>query len=113
MVRYTLAWRNPSREPPGPRVLKAMLVPRGAPCPEEIMALWTPGGGYSIGWELVTQKPIRRWSAEAKAKARRRNLRRRLEKKVPLFADMFEQAELDSRPNYFAGDDLHGPVVWT
>ncbi|WP_245274509.1 theronine dehydrogenase [Mesorhizobium sp. L2C066B000] len=63
------------------------------------------GGGYSIGWELVTQQPIRRWSPEAKAKARRRNMRKRLEKKVPLFADMFEQDELARRPDYFAGAD--------
>lgn len=105
MARWSLAWRNPSKPPPGPRVLKAMLVPRGTPCPPEIMELWVPGAGYSIGWELVTQQPIRRWSPEAKGKARRRNLRKRLEKKVPLFADMFEQDELARRPSYYAGEE--------
>jgi hypothetical protein len=107
MVRYSLAWRNPYTTPAGPRVLKAMLVPRGAPCPPEIKELWVAGGGYCISWELVSQKPIKRWSAEAKARTRRRNLRQRLEKKVPLFADIFEQEELARRPDYFAGGEVH------
>ena len=81
MVRYSLAWRNPYTTPAGPRVLKAMLVPRGAPCPPEIKELWVAGGGYCISWELVSQKPIKRWSAEAKARTRRRNLRQRHEDK--------------------------------
>lgn len=107
MVRYSLAWRNPYTQPPGPRVLKAVLVPRGERCPQEVMDLWTPGCGYAVTWELVTQQPIRRWTAEAKAVARRRNLRKRLEKKVPLFADIFEQMELARRPSYFAGGEEH------
>lgn len=107
MVRYSLAWRNPHTEPPGPRVLKAMLVPRGEPCPAEIMELWVPGAGYCVTWELVTQKPIRRWSREAKAAARRRNLRKRVEEKFPLFADDFISAEIERRPRYYAGEDVN------
>ncbi|RVK75437.1 theronine dehydrogenase [Sinorhizobium meliloti] len=105
MARYSLAWRRPDLPPPGPRVLKAMMVPRGDPCPPEIMELWKPGAGYSIGWELVTQQPIRRWSQAAKANARVRNLRRRMEQRYPLFADMFIQAELERRPAYYAAED--------
>jgi hypothetical protein len=105
MVRYTLAWRRPDKPPPGPRVLKAMLVERGAPCPPEIMSLWIPGAGYSIGWELVTQQPIRRWSREAKARARVRNLRQRMAKRYPLFAEMFIEQEMQRRPAYYAAED--------
>lgn len=105
LVRYSLAWRRPDVPPPGPRVLKAMLVPRGERCPPEIMALWVPGGGYSIGWELVTQQPIRRWSREAKARARVRNLQKRMQEKYPLFAETFIQAELARRPAYYAAED--------
>lgn len=105
LVRYSLAWRRPDIPPPGPRVLKAMLVPRGERCPPEIMALWVPGEGYSIGWELVTQQPIRRWSREAKSKARIRNLQNRMRQKYPLFAEMFIQAEIDRRPAYYAAED--------
>lgn len=108
MARYTLAWRRPDAPPPGPRVLKALLVPRGAPCPQEIMDIFVPGSGYSIGWELVTQKPIRRWSPQAKARARVRNLRTRMEKKFPLFAEMFIEKELQQRAAYYAAADAIG-----
>ena len=105
MVRYSLAWRRPDLPPPGPRVLKAVLVPRGERCPSEIEALWKPGAGYAICWELVTQQPIRRWSREAKSRARIRNLRRRMESKYPLFAETFIQDELQRRPGYYAAED--------
>ncbi|ATJ92918.1 hypothetical protein HK16_17325 [Acetobacter senegalensis] len=45
--------------------------------------------------------PPKRWSGTRKVAARRRNLRRRLEKAVPLFADQFEKQELQRRPDYF------------
>jgi hypothetical protein len=57
-----------------------------------------------VGWQLVEQKPIRRWSQEAKAKARVRNLRNRMEKKFPLLAEQFIAAELARRPQYFAAE---------
>lgn len=103
LARYSLAWRLPHQPCPGPTVLAEMIVPRGARCPSEIEALWRPGEGYAICWELVSQKPPRRWSAEAKARARRRNLRRRLERRYPLFAEMFIAEELARRPSYFGG----------
>ena len=105
MARWSLSWRNPHTEPPGPRVLAAVLVERGQPCPAEVMAKWSPGCGYAIGWELVTQRPIRRWSTEAKGKARRRNLRARLEKRFPLFAEQWIADELERRPSYYAGGE--------
>lgn len=81
-----------------------MIVPRGARCPPEIEALWKPGQGYAICWELVSQKPPRRWSPEAKGRVRRRNLQRRLERKYPLFVEMFIADELARRPSYFDGE---------
>ena len=105
MVRWSLAWRNPNTQPPGPKVLKAMIVPRGTPCPHEVMELWVAGNGYCIGWELVTQRPIVRWSKEAKAGVRRRIVAARRERKFPLFASMFEDEELGRRPGYYDGDD--------
>lgn len=108
MARYSLTWRNPCTEPPEgqPRTLKALLVRRGEKCPQEITDLHVPGGGYCVAWELVTQQPIRRWSQEAKSRARRRNLRQRLEKRFPLFASIFEADELARRPEYFAAEDV-------
>jgi hypothetical protein len=105
-ARSALAGRPPTRAPPGPRVLKAMIVPRGEKCPPEIMALWVPGAGYAVCWELVTQRPIRRWSPEAKAAARLRNLRQRMERKFPLFAEGFIADELARRPGYFSAEQI-------
>lgn len=107
MARWSLRWANPTRPIPDgmPRVKKAMLVTRGTPCPPEILAEWVAGGLYAVCWELITQRPIKRWSREAKSRARRRNLRKRLENKVPLFADQLEAEELARRPEYFAAED--------
>lgn len=83
-----------------------MLVRRGEPCPPELLALKVPGDGYALRWELVTQRPIRRWSQAAKSRARQRNLRDRMEKKFPLFAEVFIADELERRPAYYSADDL-------
>ena len=104
MVRYSLAWRNPHAQPPGPRVLHAALVTRGEKCPQEILDLWSPGCGYAVTWELVTQRPIRRWSKEARGRVRRKNLERRMTAKFPLFAVVFIAQELEKRPQYYDGD---------
>lgn len=113
MARWSIAWGNPNTQPPNgaPRVVRAILVPRGERYPPEFLDGYVLGGGYCVRWELVMQRPIRRWSTEAKSAARRRNLRRRLEKRVPLFADMFEQAELAARPTYYAAIETAGQTA--
>ncbi len=103
--RCTLAWRNPYTTPPGPRVLAAVLCDAAHPVPEAILSQWVAGSGYSIGWECVEQRPIRRWSQAAKARVRQGNLRKRLQKKFPLFAEDFIAAELAARPEYYEAAD--------
>ena len=105
LARYSLEWRRRDIPCPGPTILAEMIVPRGARCPAEIEQMWKPGAGYAICWGLVSQRPIRRWSREAKARARRRNLQRRIEAKFPLFAQIFISAELERRPAYYDADD--------
>jgi hypothetical protein len=104
MVLYSLAWTNPHTQPSGPRVLHAVLVTRGEKCPQEILDLWSPGCGYAVTWKLVTQRPIRRWSKEARRRVRRKNLERRMTAKFPLFAVVFIAQELEKRPQYYEGD---------
>lgn len=104
--RCTLAWRMGPKPPPEgmPRVLKAVLCDTAHPVPGEIHAAWLemgPGSGWSIGWEMIEQRPVKRWSPAAKAKVRQGNLRKRIEKKFPLFADQFIAAELAARPDYY------------
>jgi hypothetical protein len=62
-----------------------------------------PGCGYAMRWSAILPPP-RRLPPETKARIRRRSLRRRLEAKVPLFADQLEEAELARRPGYFQGE---------
>lgn len=64
-----------------------------------------PGSGWSHGWSPLLDPP-QRWSGKRKADARRRNLRKRLEKTVPLFAGQFEEQELRRRPDYFDPDSI-------
>ena len=105
MVRWSIRWGNPRTQPPcgSARVKAAILVPRGTACPAELLAQTVPGDGWALCWELVSQRPIRRWSQEARARVRQNNLRRRMEKKYPLFATDFIAAEIAARPDYFAG----------
>ena len=86
-------------------MVAAVLCDRPSPIPPEILALTTPGDGYCVRWEMIEQRPVKRWSQAAKAKVRQGNLRRRLESKFPLFADDFIAAELAARPDYYEARD--------
>lgn len=87
---------------------------------KEIQAEHAPkfplGSGWACGWAPVYTEEPKRWKPERKATARRQNLRKRLDKKFPLFADLFEVQEIERRPDYFdaaaieAGTDIR-PVV--
>jgi len=93
-----------------PRIAIAVLCDSPHPIPVEIQQAsapgteFAPGSGWTIGWECIEQRPLRRWSKEARARARQRNLRRRIEKKFPLFAEDFIAAEIARRPEYFRGE---------
>ncbi|WP_160476817.1 theronine dehydrogenase [Cereibacter sphaeroides] len=80
------------------------LEPGKLGLPEEIERIWKPGTGYVVCVEplAASREPVR-WSTEAKARVRRRNLMRRLQHRVPLFAHQFYEAELSNRRNYFSG----------
>ena len=106
--RCTLAWRSGSTPPRHgmSRILKAVICDNPHPVPKEIEDAWRdigPGSGWSIGWELIEQRAVKRWSPEAKARVRKSNLRRRIEKKFPLFADMFIAAAIVERLDYYEG----------
>ena len=82
--RCRLFWGNPTTTPPDgmPRIVKAVLCDRPHPIPTEIQQMvqpgteYAPGTGWTIGWEQIAQRPIRRWSQEARARVRLNNLRR-------------------------------------
>lgn len=101
----SVQWANPYTEPPGggPRSLWSCSVLAGNDY-REIESEHAPavplGGGWAHTWTPF-HKPMARWSPEAKARVRRRNLRRRLDKKFPLLAGLFEAQALSERAAYF------------
>lgn len=109
--RCRVFWGNPCTTPPDgqPRIIKAVLCGRPHPIPVEIETFradnpeYGLGSGWAIGWERIDQRPIRRWSQEARARVRQQNLRKRMEKRFPLFTDDFIAAELAARPSYYEG----------
>lgn len=109
---YELRWGNPHTQPTDPKklVLLAQSVPPGAPAPPTIFEAWQQHKNYSISLTIVTpEEKIRRWSPEAKARNRRRRLKRRMQKHAPLFADELMQRELESRPlHYYTDEELRG-----
>lgn len=107
MWRYSLRWGLPHTPCPGAFELAAAEVPSGDPCPAAVEALWKPGAGYVISIDF--QQPegaMRRWSKEAKARVRQRNLAARLQRQVPLFADELFSRETARRPAYYAGETV-------
>ena len=113
--RCRLFWGNPFTSPPDgrPRIVKAILCDKPYPIPSEIQEMsgpgsdFAPGTGWTIGWECIEQHPVKRWSTKAKARVRKLNLQRRIEKRFPLFAADFIATELARRPRYFAGEDVN------
>lgn len=106
----SVQWGNPYTTPTGERVMWAATFPAdpdGRAIGQEVQeaayaeAGLRPGCGYSLAWSPVRTKPPRRWSAEAKGRRRRQNLRNRLEKKIPLFADQLYSDEVERRPDYY------------
>lgn len=107
MWRYSLRWGLPHTPCPGAFELAAAEVPPCDPCPAAVEALWKPGAGYVISIDF--QQPegaMRRWSKEAKARVRQRNLAARLQRQVPLFADELFSRETARRPAYYAGETV-------
>jgi hypothetical protein len=106
---YTIEWSNPYTQPPGgaPRVLAEMFVPNTPGSqnrtPSEIETFpYSLGGGYSMYSRHVSPPP-RGLSQKSLAKVRRKRLARRVNAKVPMFADHFTRVELNRKPDYYAG----------
>ncbi|HEV2651694.1 MAG TPA: hypothetical protein VGU69_10580 [Rhizomicrobium sp.] len=102
-----VAWGNPHTSPPegADRIKWSFCLPNhanyGAVMAEHAPAV-IPGSGWCIRVGGYTP-PRTQWSEETKGRVRRGNLRKRLDKAVPLFADIFFAEEVERRAAYFAG----------
>ena len=125
--QVSVIWSNPyTNQPEGlPRVLHTEVYdaetirPTDIPAIKALLEDFVINGGYccTISQEFDEEKTRRRWSRESKAKLRRKNLKKRIIKKLkkseeqlPLLGDpvqeMFER-ELEKKPDYYAGGDAH------
>jgi len=100
--RYSLRWRYSHGTCPGPQEIAGVEEIAGAPCPAELLALWTAGGDYGISIDFGELAPTRRWSPERKSQARRHALAARVHAAAPLFAEELIERALATRPDYFA-----------
>ena len=79
-------WRTADKRPPA----------------EIVEAVGVPGRGYHVCWSPIS--PARKqWSREARARNRVRRLRERMERKYPLFAEMFIEERLAADSEYYEG----------
>ncbi len=107
----SLGWGNPCTTPPPdidtlpglPRVRWALTL-----LDHTFEAdAWThagehkPGDGWARRIGVTRTTPPRTWTPEAKGRVRRANLRKRLDARIPLFAQELFDAELAARPGYF------------
>jgi hypothetical protein len=112
---WQVRWSNPYTQPPeGRQVLAEVVIPDwpNAPdkrCPAELTELSWQHPGYGIHWtDRWHNKPDRSWSKARKGEARRRNLRKRIEAKWPMFAEMMIAEEMARYPSYYAGEEYNG-----
>ncbi|MBE3038016.1 MAG: hypothetical protein IMZ62_04290 [Chloroflexi bacterium] len=106
-VRVSYEWGNPYTSPSEgqPRVLAEVYFrykeyPHKTP--PEIEAVWKPGSGYA---QYVTflNEPPKQLNQEQLSNIRVKRLRRRVEKKYPLFADQIVSEEITANSEYYAG----------
>lgn len=106
-VRVSYEWNDRYHEPPAgqPRVLAEVFFSYSEwpqPTPPEIKAVWKPGSGYSI-YVTFLNEPPKQMPPEKLGGIRMKRLRRRIEKKFPLFVEEMVREEVAKKPEYYAG----------
>ena len=101
---YSIRWGNPYTNPPDdqPRCLLEEWTDVNV-CPPAIQEL-KERLGYGSDWVICFSWAIKegtKWSLEAKQRVRRSRLRKRLEKKWPMFADQFFQEVIQRKPDHY------------
>lgn len=110
LYTWSIRWSNPYTKPPDGRPEVLLSVTRaaasGVDTPREISESYSIGTGYAIFCCLAEPPaPKRRLSPATKQKLRRARLRRRLEKRAPLYAAELYAEELRAHPDYYGTDE--------
>lgn len=114
LVHISLFWHSPYTNPPEghPRVLLDKVMRESAyrnatdPDVARLKEIHKPGGGYSWGIAPVKKQKGLPWTKRRKANTRKRNLRKRIEKKYPLFFDQMYAEALARSPEYYQGETV-------
>lgn len=107
-VRVAYEWGNPYRPVPDgqPRVLAEVFYRYkdydGRKVPPEIEAVARLGSGYSMTVIFINEPP-KQMRVDQLANIRQKRLRRRVEKKYPLFAEQIIAEEVTANPDYYEG----------
>jgi len=113
--KYSVEWHSPYTQPPDgqPRVMvemfesieqrKARMDNGEMSTPEVINALHRIGDGYCIVSQAVCM-PIKQMNKDSLAIIRQKRIKRRIQKKYPLFAEEFIQQEIAKKPDYYLGE---------
>lgn len=101
---YQIAWRGGAAPEGWPRVLCEMFMVGHLSIPPLAVREFphTLGGGYTLSIQHVPY-PMIPLKPEVLARVRRQRLERRLQAKVPLFAEQMAAQELARKPEYYAG----------
>jgi len=113
--RYSIEWGNPYTAPPDrkPRVIAEMfetieqrsrrMKNGGRAFPAELASLHQLGDGYFCTTTAICT-PHKSLTKESLAEVRLKRLKRRIQKKYPLFADQFIAEAIENKPEYYAGE---------
>lgn len=105
---YQIAWSRYTDPPEGsPRVLCEVFTMGNKPPVEFDNFPRSLGGGYSL-YSCHIAPPPKQLPPETLAVIRKKRLARRLNAKVPMFAEQFIEEELTKKPDYYNGiTDAH------
>lgn len=101
---YSIEWTNPYSEPPdgAPRVLAEVYTLGREPPAEFAKIRFSLGGGYGKCVRHVSP-PGKQLPSQTLARVRQKRLARRINAKVPLFAEFFIQKEMEKKPEFYKG----------
>lgn len=112
---YQIRWNNEYTDPPEgkPRVIAEMfetieqrkqrMMNGDKAFPKRLAELCELGSGYGCHITSVNT-PHKKLSKESLAKVRKKRIKRRMQTKYPMLADILVTEAIENNPNYYAGE---------
>ncbi|QIN81074.1 hypothetical protein GBA65_21800 (plasmid) [Rubrobacter marinus] len=115
--QHAVEWGNPYTDPPDGMERQQLYVEvpyEDSSTPSAILEKLENLGGLGSGWSHCVgfvEPPRRELPLASKQSIRRKRLKARLEKKYPLFADLFYAEALREKPEYYGAAGATSPDV--